>query len=260
MEYNNIINIGKKEGAREFLSSMNRPMDIEYNNEGSTYICENYNKLIAYVRAFCGNKVVDPAEIVNEVWYSIKRSEDMGEGYNVHNGENGIITVEQFVYGRLKKYCLGTKYKTYGAVVRNADEGDAVNGSIYDCNGERKVIKNKNAIVELPAYTSEELNLVYENASDSRADDAFGAVDDFEAIHNYVEELFNYGDELNMKSFVKNLAQICRENTSTLVLQRMFKDIIQFTKEQDLFRESLFQVITFAIKYPNEYQVMVANL
>lgn len=264
MDYNpkNAVSIGKKEGAQGFLSLMNKPMDIEQNTEASTFICNNYDRLIAYVRAFCGKKVADPAEMVHEVWYSIKLSEEMGEGYDPMGGSaDGAITVDQFVYGRLKKYCLKAKYKTYGALTRYADEADSNGAGIPNFGGERKIIKNRNAVVELPAYTTEDLNLVYENASDEKAEEAYDRVDDFESIHDCIEELFNYDDErLNMRPFLKNLAQICRKDMSIQNMQRMFTGIIEFTKEQDIFRESLFQVISFAIKYPAEYQVVVASL
>lgn len=266
----NVISIGKDGCAKDFLISMSRPLDFEENTEASDYIVDNYYKLQDFVRRECGNKVADPAELVHEVWHSIKRAEQIGCGYDPNKGnKDDYITVGQFVYGRLSKYCMKVKFKTNGALTRYEDEvdrmseGDGVDRAVVDfvTGGDRRIIKNRNASQEVNAFSSDDLQYIYENASDESSEQAYERIEDFESIHSSIEELFNYDDDrVDMKPFLKNLVKLCSKDISVAKMRQMFSGMIEFAKEQDYFSESLYDVITFAIKYPGEYQRIVATL
>lgn len=266
----NSISIGKENCAKDFLISMSRPLDFEENTEASDYIANNYYKLQDFVRRECGNKVADPAELVHEVWHSIKKAEQIGCGYDPNKGnKDDYISVSQFVYGRLSKYCMKVKFRTNGALTRYEDEadrmsaGENVDQSVVDfvTGGERRVIKNRNAAQEISAFSSEDLQYIYENAADENSEQAYEKIEDFQSIQSSIEELFNYDDDrVDMRPFLKNLVKLCSKDIPVSKMRQMFSGIIDFAKEQDYFSESLYDVITFAIKYPSEYQHIVAAL
>lgn len=266
----NTISIGGNEGSVQFLSNINRPLDFEENTEASDYIMENYDKLVSFVRKNVGNKVADPAELVHDVWMSIKQGERIGRGYDPTMGkqEDGFITVAQFVYGRLKMYCFKAKSVTQGALERYEDEIDMMNAGDVDMDiinfangGEKRVIKNRHASHEVSAYSSEELQFVYENSADMTSEEAFEQIDDYASINACIEELFNYDDDrIDMKPFLKNLSIISRKGIPTAKLRQMFSGLLEFAEEHDYFKSALLEVMTFAAKYPAQYQVIVAKL
>lgn len=266
----NTISIGGDDSTAEFLESMSKPVDFEENSLASDFVRDNYYKLCDFVRRKVGNKIADPCELVHDVWKSIKKSEQIGHGYDPNCGSQGdFITVGQFVYGRLEKYCMKAKFRSNGALERYEDEIDRANaGGDVDIDvvnfvtgGERKVVKNKYAVHEISAYSSEDLQYIFENASDVTSEEAFERIEDFESIKLCIDELFNWEDErLDIKPFLKNLGVIARQDIPTTKLRQMFSGMIEFTKEQDIFRDSLFEVMTFAIKYPTQYRALVARL
>lgn len=80
------------------------------NTKASTYMAENWE---AICRQTCKmgvdkDKVND---LVTDVWISIHTSELEGNGYDIsHSDEGDIITVEGFVFGRIKGYSMNSKY------------------------------------------------------------------------------------------------------------------------------------------------------
>lgn len=253
----NVVDMRKSRGASNFLMSMNKPVDIEENTEASDYITEHYYELQKFVRNNCSGKVADPAELVHEVWQSIRSAEQMGNGYDPSMGaKDGVITVSQFVYGRLSKYCLNYKYRTSGDRYRWEDKADN--------NGEepvaRKLIVNKNAAREVPASASEDLENLYSNASDIRTEEAYNMIDDFASIDDCIEELFNYDRREEVEPFLKRLLEICSKDISVKTMKVMFSSIIEMCREHDYFSESLVSVIEFAVKYPEQYKAKIEAL
>ena len=52
-------------------------------------------------------------DLINDVWLSLIEAENNGNGYDVsHSNDGDIITVEEFVYGRIKGYSMNSKYRS----------------------------------------------------------------------------------------------------------------------------------------------------
>jgi hypothetical protein len=90
-------------------------VEPEYNNEASTYITNNYNQLLKYVRSL-GIKEEKAGDLLQDVFVSIAEAEADGRGYDIDyslkNGNDNFMVVEQFVIGRIKKYAKNSRYST----------------------------------------------------------------------------------------------------------------------------------------------------
>lgn len=265
MEYGvGTISIGKDRGTTQFLADMNVSMDIPDNKLASDFVAQHYDELTLYVRKTLKGKIADPCELVHNVWLSFRRSEEAGDGYDPNRGNEDIITLEQFVYGRLKKYCLGIKFQNMGALERNVDSidiafaGDSPSSSKVDSRG---VVKNPYAVREIAASSSEDLEFVYSNAEDLSAVEQYQRVEDFESIRDSIETLFTYStDKRDMETFLRNLTKIGSSNVAISALRSMFRDIVEFAQKNSGFKETLFEVMEFAAKYPDDYKVTLASI
>lgn len=107
--------------GRESIGEFERSLDCglfqnaEINNEASRYIEENFDKLVKWAHY----KTKEPVDmfdkalnLVEDVYISIKEAENNGNGYSLEKSNDGdIVTVEQFVYGRLEGYSKNIRYR-----------------------------------------------------------------------------------------------------------------------------------------------------
>lgn len=98
-------------------------MDPRYNDEASKFIAEN----LSTIRVQARKMGVDPEKVddlVSDVWVSIRSAELNGEGYDIsYSNEDDIITVEEFVYGRIKGYSRNVKYHS-GVMEKRLNRSD----------------------------------------------------------------------------------------------------------------------------------------
>lgn len=90
------------------------------NRDASNYIISNYKNLIGIIK-HCDIKEEKANDLLHDVYISIVDAEENGEGFDMEYGnqvdENGelqpnLMSVEQFVIGRIKLYAKNTKYRT----------------------------------------------------------------------------------------------------------------------------------------------------
>lgn len=85
------------------------------NHEATEYFAANYNSILAKAKRIPG---VDPSKVedlVQDVFTSLMASEEAGEGYDIsHSWEGSVITVAEFVLGRLKLYSKNQRYHISG--------------------------------------------------------------------------------------------------------------------------------------------------
>ena len=102
------------------------------NREASSYIIENYRNLIGIVRS-CDVKEEKANDLLHDVYISIVDAEENGEGFDMEYGsrvnedgeiEANLMSVEQFVIGRIKLYAKNNKYRT--------DVIEATNGTVNE--------------------------------------------------------------------------------------------------------------------------------
>lgn len=120
--------------------------DYVVNTEASDYFSANYMQIIkqAKIMSLKSKQDVLYQDVVNDVYISILQAEQSGCGYNSSLG----YTVEEFIFGRIKKYMKNTKYRVLGEQVKTT-------------NGSAKCIS---------AYASEELEHAYNNAKDESSE------------------------------------------------------------------------------------------
>lgn len=102
------------------------------NREASSYIIDNYRNLIGIIKS-CDVKEEKANDLLHDVYISIVDAEENGEGFDMEYGsrlnENGeveanLMSVEQFVIGRIKLYAKNNKYRT--------DVIEAANGNVNE--------------------------------------------------------------------------------------------------------------------------------
>ena len=81
------------------------------NTEASDYFAEHFDEIRRQARKM-GIHADFVDDLVADVWQSIREGELNGNGYDVsHSNEGDVITVEEFVYGRIKGYSMNIKYR-----------------------------------------------------------------------------------------------------------------------------------------------------
>lgn len=102
------------------------------NREASNYIIGNYRNLIGIIRG-CDVKEEKANDLLHDVYISIVDAEENGEGFDMEYGsrvnedgeiEANLMSVEQFVIGRIKLYAKNNKYRT--------DVIEAANGTVNE--------------------------------------------------------------------------------------------------------------------------------
>lgn len=85
-----------------------------FNNEASKYMAEHLDEIRRQVLKMGVHiDVVD--DLISDVWLSISEAEKRGEGYDVsHSNEGDIITVGEFIFGRIRGYRMNARYRNDG--------------------------------------------------------------------------------------------------------------------------------------------------
>ena len=227
-------------------------VEPEINHLASDYMLEHYESIKAQVRKMVGvdtNKVED---LVNDVFASILEAENNGNGYSMdHSREGSIITVADFVYGRLKLY---SKNRKYGV------EGCDRHVSTKRVNGE--------------TITVIDFDIAYASPDDSKD------IEDMTGMQRAYANASNLVDEMEMVEEIADLRQnvefcIDFDNVVGMNFRNLFKNIDAFNqnidssifdnlreqlKQHDQLSEALFQVLTAAVKHRDVFDVVVQSL
>lgn len=111
-------------------------LEPQVNHEASDYMSAHWDDICKQARKM-GVHADFVDDLVCDVWLSIRDAEMNGNGYDVsHSNEGDIITVEQFIYGRIKGYSMNNKYRA----------------DVY----ERKVSKDATKSIEIVSASSSE--------------------------------------------------------------------------------------------------------
>lgn len=96
-----------------------RIIEPAINREASSYLIGNYKNLLGIVRS-CDIKEEKANDLLHDVYISIVDTEENGDGFDMEYGsrvnedgeiEADLMSVEQFVIGRIKLYAKNTKYR-----------------------------------------------------------------------------------------------------------------------------------------------------
>lgn len=211
----------------------NKMLEPEINHLATEFIERNYDELVKTARKM-GVKEHLCHDIVHDVYVSMLKSENNGEGYDPNKGrKSDYISLEEFVYGRLKSYSRNKKYKW----------------------------NNPSKLPEVAACSS--TNNIDEMTDYQKAYEMASTYDDIEAIDmdlSISEELeycltFASSLKLNIRYLLKHLAEIAKIDIDTSI----FNQIRTACKDNE-FMEALKSLLQYAIKYPEKYNALVSNL
>lgn len=200
------------------------------NNIATTYVEEHYDEIIvtALKMGIADEKAQD---MVHDVYLSLVRAEENGEGYRIDAKDSGeAITVEQFIYGRLKGY---SKNIRYAKGKYNKYEIPASGDS--DTKDER-IIAIKQA---------------YENATDVNEIEEVDMRMTVMAQVEYIREFDNCG--LNMGFVLEHIAELARAPVGT----SLFEGVSRKVRKDRRFAEALTDIFRFAGRHPDDYQAML---
>lgn len=235
-------------GQGIFPGMKNTMLEPEVNKMATDFVINHYEDLVTAARKMC--VAADMCnDIVHDVYVSLLKSEQNGEGYNPNKGNVGLyISLEEFVYGRLKKYSLNKKYR-----VQNGKN---------DVKEYEQILKgNKSAIMEIPSSCQTED--IEDMAFYQKAYVSAASYDDLESIEielSVEEELeycltFESTLNMNLRFFLKNLSKIARMDIDTSV----FSELKKLGQNRE-FAEAIRTILDFAKANPEKYQALVLSI
>lgn len=105
-------------------------MEPVVNREASNFISEHYSELVQKAREM-GVDASKAEDIVQDITVSILKAEEIGEGYDMTKGnkDDSVISVRQFIFGRLKGYSKNKEYRkpTEGSIPKPDGNGYFMN-------------------------------------------------------------------------------------------------------------------------------------
>jgi len=208
----------------------NQIKELETNKVASEYLLEHYDEIIASVRS----RGIDQSlcvDLVHDVYTSLIKGEKNGNCYDLNKGKQGVISVEQFVHGRIKKYCMNKKY--------------------------RKSMNDTEVSASSMTSEIEEMNryqVAYEMASSY---DDIESIDLDASINEELEYCMSFQSTLkmNIRYFLKNLNKI----SSMSVDISVFKSLRDMAANKD-FVESLRSLVEYSKRFPEKYEQLIANV
>lgn len=226
---------------------MLRSMQVSFlepvvNREASQYITDNYDEILRQIPKLgvCEEKAVD---LLNDVFVSIIEAENEGNGYDINRANDGdCILVSQFVYGRLKRYAMNTRYRT-----------DVV---------EKKLNKDKTVKVEVmsSSYSGNDYDTL---DSFQKAYATAGSFDDIEAVEDTLsitERIdfcidFDYVVGMSMLALFKNIESLGQED----ICKSVFEPLKDALKIHDEFAEAFKNVVEYAMTHKARFESILAR-
>lgn len=201
-------------------------VEPEVNHVASEYFTEHYNEIKRQASKMVG---VDPSKVedlVNDVYESILRGENEGNGYDIdHSHEGSIITVADFVYGRLKLYSKNRRYAAEG------------------CDRHVSTKRVNNQVV-----TTVDFDVAYASPDNSRD------LDEMTGIQRAYANASCIDDDIELINDTVSLRQdieFCLDFSSVVGMNflNLFKNIDMFTANMD---SSIFDNLREQLKYHDE--------
>lgn len=190
------------------------------NTEASNYVATHMEEIRRQTRKM-GVDLDKVDDLITDVWLSLHEAEKNGNGYDIsHSNEGDIITVADFVYGRIKGYSMNVKYRS--TVM------------------ERHISKDVTKSIEIIAASSDSADL--------------DTLDNFQkafALAATYDDIDNVEAEMSLRSNI----QFCSEFDDVIGFNiiNLFKNIDMIAEAG--FNSSLFDGLKAAINYHDEFGV-----
>ena len=207
--------------------------DVTTDHEFTDFIAKNYIQLCEEAGKFGIDREYS-VDLINDVWKSYKMDEQDGNGYDMCKGNrDGIISIEQAIYGRIKGYSKNPRY-------RRVNEAPHFNKDT-----------NKYEIKEIAcSYNTDDLEKL---SGCQKMYAKMSSYDDLEEVENRlalaenIQYMLTFGDKLGLPvlSVVENIDYI--KNNLQNIDNRIFNGFKEAGKE---FREAFTNVVTAAMSNP----------
>ena len=217
----------RKEAETNFDGMYAQFIEPEVNTEASTYI-ENHLSEIQRQVMKMGVHIDQVIPLIHDVWISIRNAELAGNGYDIkHSNENDCITVEEFVYGRIKGYSRNSKYRV----------------DVSEKHHSKDVTKQVEVISASAEDTTDldKLNSFQKAYAMAASHDDIEDVDAEISLRSNIEFCIDFDQVVgfSMLKFFKNIDTICNVGFNNSLFDKL-KDALQYHDEFCVaFREAL---------------------
>lgn len=211
----------------------NRILEPATNTLASDFMAEHYEEIVSATYRMYGVNPERVEDLVHDVYISILNAERNGDCYDMSKGsEEGIISVEEFIYGRIKRYTLNKRY-------HNPTNGD--NEIAASCSGEEQDEMGGIQRVYDAAANYDDLELVELMAS----------------IPEEIEYLLNFDSttKVNIRYFLQHIHDIAAMTFDA----SLFREIRDVGMVDSDFMTAIQSVVAFAGTNPTEYDTILAR-
>ena len=237
------------------MKYMNNPVEINFdgmnasfiepkvNTEASDYFAEHFDEIRRQARKM-GIHADYVDDLVTDVWQSIREAELNGNGYDVsHSNEGDVITVEEFVYGRIKGYSMNIKYRP-------------------DIS-ERRISKNSTRSIEIIAASSTDTSELDKLDNFQKAYALAATYDDIDAIEaemslrSNIEFCMGFDEAIgfNIINLLKNIDAFAEVGFSNSLFDKLKEACNYHTEFGDAFKD----IMSMAQTCKPVFEVVVAS-
>lgn len=215
------------------------------NSEASTYLSLHLNEVINYVRS---KHTIDPSKVddlINDVWESLRNSELEGEGYDIsHSRDGDVITVAQYVYGRINGYAANHTYHIGSMEKRLSKDPmktiDIVSASCSDASD----------LDSLDGYQK-----AYALAA---SEDDIDMIDDMLSLRSNIDICRAYDKDIGfgVVNLLKNIDMFASVDFNSGIFDKVRKLVAR----SEEFRDAFHQILSVAVKSKPAFDSVVESL
>lgn len=239
--------------------------------EASTYITENYDKILAKIRSM-GISEDKSEDLLHDLYINLFTKEKEGEGFDSEYGD-GNMTVEQFVFARVNGYAKNNKYRTDIVDSKRATIEKTVTVSDEDefGTGKKKTRKVKvKDTVQWTAIAATTLNDELEDNDGFQTAYSLAAVsdcsDDIDGALSLREQIDACIDicelnDINIINILKNVDKLGEVLIGKVSKSKgVFQKLQDLVKESDVLSENLMSILEYRISHRDEYERVLATI
>lgn len=215
-----------------------------FNNEASKYMAEHLEEIRRQVlRMGVHIDVVD--DLISDVWISICEAEQRGEGYNIsHANEGDIITVQEFIFGRIRGYKMNARYRNDGT--------------------ERHISKDKSKCIEIASASCadasdlDNLDGIQKAYAMAASYDEIEDIDASISLRSNIEFCIGYNDQIgfNIMNLFKNMDIVAGVEFNTGLFDMLKSTMNRHSDFRDAFKE----VMLIAVRHRPIFESVVSAM
>lgn len=261
-----------------------RLFEVVENHDASEFLGNNINKILNYIHTL---GIKDKAnDLLQDVALSLLKAEACGEGYDAGHFEGQYITVEQFVYSRIKAYAKNIRYQD-----NVAETGKTVN-KVVSVEYVEKIGKDGNALKDLNGNTiyskiktTDKVNVqvnTFSASFEAGGDDIASRNDSFQKAYAEasVDDLTDDVDEkLSIKENIEICIDICAMYDIKIInvfkniqliaslladhraskFNAMFSKLREVIEYNDELADAFYSVLNFSSNHGDEFESLIAE-